>query len=123
MSSSEKLLKTLSSLIENGILTSIPYSWVNNLPNGIEFTKWRTNVCFIGESYDGFPITESMKACRNCDLLLIIGTAGIIPTPKWLAEESRKSGATIVNINPHPGSLDDASDYIFRGRAEEYLKS
>ena len=24
---------------ENGILTSIPYSWVNNLPNGIEFTK------------------------------------------------------------------------------------
>ena len=102
-------------------LIPLPTSWVNSPPEDEEFMKWRPNVCYINESYSEYPYSESLNACESCDLLLVIGTAGIIPTPIRFAEDARKSGAEVLNINPHSGELDNVSDYVFRGTAQEYF--
>ena len=78
-------------------------------------------MCFIGESYEEYPLPESIEACRNSDVVLVIGTAGVIHTPVWLAEEGRISGAVVVNVNPNPGEVDRVSDYTFRGTASDYF--
>ena len=108
--------------LESGEYKPLPKSWIDLPPEEKEIKSWRPNVCFIGESYEDYPLLESMEACRNSDIVLVIGTAGIIHTPVWLAEEGRKSGAVVINVNPHPGAVDRVSDYIFSGTASDFFK-
>ena len=99
----------------------IPRSWLKSIPKNEELANWRPNVCFIGESYEEYPLPESIEACRNSEVVLVIGTAGVIHTPVWLAEEGRISGAVVLNVNPNPGEVDRVSDYTFRGTASDYF--
>ena len=105
-----------------GECKSIPEAWINSAPSSEELVCWRPNVCFIGENYNNYPLTEGLSACENCEILLVIGTAGVIHTPVWLAEKAKLSGSVVVNINPNQGELDKISDITFRERASEYLK-
>ena len=107
--------------LENGDCMPLPKSWIDSPPKEKELKCWRPNVCFIGESYEDYPLQESIEACKNSDVLLVIGTAGVIHTPVWLAEEGRVSGAIVINVNPNPGEVDKVSDYTFRGTASEYF--
>ena len=107
--------------IITGECKPIPDSWIKSIPNEEELISWRPNVCLIGESYDNFPLNDSIEICDTCEVLLIIGTAGIIHTPVWLAEISKKSGATVININPNKCILDEVSNFVFRGTALQYF--
>ena len=107
--------------MENGDCKPLPKTWIDSPPKEKELKLWRPNVCFIGESYEDYPLPESIEACKNSDVLLVIGTAGVIHTPVWLAEEGRISGAVVINVNPNPGEVDKVSDYTFRGTASDYL--
>ena len=107
--------------LKNGDCKPLPKSWIDSPPKEKELKFWRPNVCFIGESYEDYPLPESIEACKNSDVLLVIGTAGVIHTPVWLAEEGRISGAVVINVNPNPGEVDKVSDYTFRGTASEYF--
>ena len=107
--------------LENGDCKPLPKSWIDLPPEENKLKSWRPNVCFIGESYEDYPLLESIEACRDSDVLLVIGTAGVIHTPVWLAEEGRISGAVVINVNPHPGAVDKVSDYTFRGTASDYF--
>ena len=102
-------------------LRHLPETWVENPPSEDELQGWRPNVCFIGESYEDYPLEESIQACRNCEILLVIGTAGIIHTPVWLAQEARDSGALVINVNPHPGEVDQVAQHSFVGTALDYF--
>ena len=102
-------------------LRHLPETWVENPPSEDELQGWRPNVCFIGESYEDYPLEESIQACRNCEILLVIGTAGIIHTPVWLAQEARDSGALVINVNPHRGEVDQVAQYSFVGTALDYF--
>ena len=107
--------------LENEKCKPLPKSWIDLPPEEKELKSWRPNVCFIGESYKDYPLQESIEACRNSDVVLVIGTAGVIHTPVWLAEEGRTYGAVVVNVNPNPGVVDTVSDYAFRGTASDYF--
>ena len=108
--------------LKTGERRSLPKSWVKSPPADEELSSWRPNVCFIGESYDGFPLMEANEACQSCEIMLVIGTSGVIHTPIWLSEMAQLSGAVVVNINPHPGKVDKVSDMNFRGTAAEYFQ-
>ena len=58
--------------------------------------------------------SESVVVCEKCDILLVIGTAGVIHTPFWLAAQFRNSGAVVFNINPNSGELDKVLEFVFR---------
>ena len=108
--------------LKTGERRTLPNSWVESPPADEELSNWRPHVCFIGESYDGFPLMEAKEACNSCDIMLVIGTSGIIHTPVFLSEMAKLSGAVGVNINPHPGKVDKVSDMNFRGTAAEYFQ-
>ena len=109
--------------LKTGGRRPLPKTWVDAPPEDEELINWRPHVCFIGESYDDYPLSESVAACNSCEILLVIGTAGVIHTPVWLAEQARLSGALVININPHPGVLDKVSEFIFRGTSSEYFRN
>ena len=108
--------------LKTGERRPFPQSWVESPPEDEELCGWRPHVCFIGESYDDYPLPESVSVCRSSDILLVIGTAGVIHTPVWLAEQARLSGTVVVNINPNPGELDNVSEFSFRGTSSEYFR-
>ena len=105
-----------------GELRPLPELWLKSTPTDEELSCWRPHVCFIGENYDEYPLTESVEACQSCDVMLIIGTGGVIHTPVWLAERAQSSGAVVVNINPNPGYVDKVAELTFRGTASEYFQ-
>ena len=107
--------------IKTGERRLLPKAWIESPPEDEELISWRPNVCFISENYDDYPLSESVAACSRCNILLVIGTAGVIHTPVWLAEQARLTGAIVININPHPGELDKVSEFNFRGTSSEYF--
>ena len=108
--------------LKTGEQQTLPETWVESPPADEELISWRPHVCFFGESYDCFPLPEAMEICNSCDIMLVIGTSGVIHTPVWLAETAQHSGAIVVNINPHPGKVDKVSNMNFRGSAAEYFQ-
>ena len=108
--------------LKTGERRPLPESWVSSSPADEELHGWRPHVCFIGESYEDYPLPEAMDACRSCDVALVIGTAGVIHTPVWLAEQARLAGAVVVNVNPHPGEVDAVAEVSFKGSATEYFQ-
>ena len=108
--------------LKTGERKTLPASWVESPPEDEELIFWRPHVCFIGESYECFPLPEAMEVCNSCDILLVIGTSGVVHTPVLLSESAQRSGAVVVNINPHPGEVDKISDMNFRGSAAEYFQ-
>ena len=108
--------------LQTGERQTLPKSWVESPPVDEELISWRPNVCFFGESYDEFPLPEAEEACKSCNIMLVIGTSGIVPTPILLSEMAQLSGAVVVNINPNPGEVDEVSDMSFRGTAAEYFQ-
>lgn len=108
--------------LKTGEQQTLPETWVESPPADEELISWRPHVCFFGESYDCFPLPEAMEVCNSCDILLVIGTSGVVHTPVLLSELAQRSGAVVVNINPHPGEVDKISDMNFRGSAAEYFQ-
>ena len=108
--------------LKTGEQQTLPETWVESPPGDEELISWRPRVCFFGESYDCFPLPEAMEVCNSCDILLVIGTSGVVHTPVLLSESAQRSGAVVVNINPHPGEVDKISDMNFRGSAAEYFQ-
>ena len=108
--------------LKTGERQTLPKSWVESPPVDEELISWRPNVCFFGESYDEFPLPEAEEACKSCNIMLVIGTSGIVPTPILLSEMAQLSGAVVVNINPNPGKVDKVSNMSFMGKADEYFQ-
>ena len=108
--------------LKTGEQQTLPETWVESPPADEELISWRPHVCFFGESYDCFPLPEAMEVCNSCDILLVIGTSGVVHTPVLLSESAQRSGAVVVNINPHPGEVEKISDMNFRGSAAEYFQ-
>ena len=108
--------------LQTGERQTLPNSWVESPPADEELRNWRPNACFFGESYDGFPLPEAEEACKSCDIMLVIGTSGVIKTPILLSKMAQLSRAVVVNINPNPGKVDKVSNMSFRGTAAEYFQ-
>ena len=108
--------------LKTGERQTLPKSWVESPPVDEELISWRPNVCFFGESYDEFPLPEAEEACKSCDIMLVIGTSGIVPRSVLLCKMAQLSGAVVVNINPNPGEVDEVSDMSFMGKADEYFQ-
>ena len=108
--------------LQTGERQTLPKSWVESPPVDEELISWRPNVCFFGESYDGFPLPEAEEACKSCNIMLVIGTSGIVPRSVLLCKMAQLSGAVVVNINPNPGEVDKVSNMSFMGKADKYFQ-
>jgi len=72
---------------------------------------------WFGETLDAKALAQAAEAVRTCDVLLIVGTSGLVYPVAALPEAARHAGATLVEINVARTPLTVIMDHVLRGPA------
>jgi NAD-dependent deacetylase len=78
----------------------------------------RPAVVWFGEALPVQTLVDAEAAAQECDLMLVVGTSGVVYPAAGLA---RMAQGKVVIINPEPTELDDAADAVLRGKAAHLL--
>ena len=78
----------------------------------------RPDVVWFGEALPLGALAAAETAARECDLMLVVGTSGVVYPAAGLA---RLTAGRVVIVNPEPTELDDAADAVLRGKAAQLL--
>ncbi len=87
--------------------------------------RLRPDVVWFGEALPEAAIAAAFAAAEECDLLLVIGTSGVVQPAASLVDTAKAAGAKIVEINPHESEHSPLADEILRsgcGAALEALE-
>ena len=75
----------------------------------------RPDVVWFEETLPDDALARAERAARDCDVLLVVGTAAEVYPAAMLPAYARHHGAAIVEINPNPTRLSDRVDFVLRG--------
>jgi NAD-dependent deacetylase len=78
----------------------------------------RPAVVWFGEMLPADALTRAEEAADACDLMLVVGTSGVVYPAAGLARRTR---GRVVIVNPEPTELDDAAHVVLRMKAAEAL--
>ena len=80
----------------------------------------RPGVVWFGEMLPVDVLAAAEDAAQRCDLMLVVGTSGVVYPAAGLARTAA-ARARMVVINPDASDLDDAADVVLRGTAAKLL--
>ena len=78
----------------------------------------RPAVVWFGEALPPQAFAGAEAAAQRCDLMLVVGTSGVVYPAAGLA---RMAGGKVAVVNPEATALDDAADAVLRGTAAQLL--
>jgi len=78
----------------------------------------RPAVVWFGEMLPARELQEAEAAAAACDLMLVVGTSGLVYPAAGLARSTR---GRVVIVNPSPTDLDDAADAVLAGTSAVLL--
>jgi NAD-dependent deacetylase len=78
----------------------------------------RPDVVWFGEALPFDVLGAAQEAAREGDLMLVVGTSGVVYPAAGLARTAR---GKVVIVNPDATALDDAADAVLRGTAASLL--
>lgn len=78
---------------------------------------FRPAVVWFGEALPGDVLAEAHEEAENADLLVSIGTSGVVYPAAGLIEVARRAGALVVEVNPEPTPFSAAADLCLRDPA------
>jgi len=81
----------------------------------------RPAVVWFGEALPADVLRQAGEAARGCELMLVVGTSGLVHPAAGLAHEARRSGARVVIVNPEPTALDNVADLCLAGPSARLL--
>ncbi len=81
----------------------------------------RPGVVWFGEPLPSAAWQKAEAAATTSDLLLVVGTSGLVQPAASLPLIARRAGASVVVIDPHPTAIDEISTRCLRGKAGEVL--
>lgn len=81
----------------------------------------RPHIVWFGETLNATDLDHGMKAAASCEVMVIIGTSGIVYPAASLAPLARAAGAFVIEINREPTPLGGIADLSFQGRASEVV--
>ena len=81
----------------------------------------RPGVVWFGESLPKDALAEAETLARACDVALVVGTSGMVYPAAALPEIAKRSGATVIEINPDQTPLSALADVHLRMTASEGL--
>jgi NAD-dependent deacetylase len=81
----------------------------------------RPNVIWFGEFLDDSLMAAAMASVKQCDLLLIIGTSGVVQPAASLALQAIEQGKVVIEINPEPTMYSTRATVFLPARAAEIL--
>jgi NAD-dependent deacetylase len=81
----------------------------------------RPGVVWFGEALPADALKAAVDAAAQCDLLLAVGTSGVVYPAAEIPAVAARHGATVVQVNPEPTALDRVADVNLRGPAAVVL--
>lgn len=81
----------------------------------------RPGVVWFGEALPEAALTAAVEAASACDVLLTVGTSGVVYPAAEIPRIAARSGATVIQVNPEPTPLDRISAINLRGSAAQVL--
>lgn len=81
----------------------------------------RPGVVWFGEGIDPEVLLASAEAASDCELFLVVGTAGAVYPAAGLVDAAREGGARIVEFNLEPSAVTPGVDLFVPGSAAETL--
>lgn len=83
--------------------------------------RLRPGVVWFGEALPADELRAAFAAAGDCDLLLSIGTSGVVEPAAQIPDIALRSGATVLHINPLPAPVRQAGEFAIVGKAGEVL--
>jgi len=74
----------------------------------------RPDIVLFGESIDREDYYRAAEMARSCDLMLVLGTSGVVYPAAMIPNYGRKAGAKIIEVNPEATELSRRSDLSIR---------
>jgi NAD-dependent deacetylase len=81
----------------------------------------RPDVVWFGELLPPGVFERAADLARACDVMLVVGTSGIVHPAAGLPLTARAAGATVVEVNTEPSELTPRVDIFLQGPAGERL--
>lgn len=81
----------------------------------------RPGVVWFGEALPTDAFEQAVEAAANADLLLTIGTSGVVYPAAEIPQVTARLGGRVIQINPEPTPLDEVATVNLTGPAAEVL--
>lgn len=81
----------------------------------------RPGAVWFGEALPQDAWSVASDAAEHCDLMVVVGTSGVVYPAAELPVRAVRSGATVVEINPEPTELTAAVTHSWRATAAQAL--
>jgi NAD-dependent deacetylase len=81
----------------------------------------RPHIVWFGESLAADDLARCAASLQSCDVLLVVGTSGVVYPAAGFASVAKEAGAFVAEINPDPTPHSDLVDISLRGRAKEVV--
>jgi len=81
----------------------------------------RPGVVWFGEGIDPQVLQMSAAVAADCDLFIVVGTAGVVYPAAGLVGTAQASGARVVEFNIEPGGVSHLADLFVPGSAADTL--
>ena len=75
----------------------------------------------VGEGLDPSILESATRAAAGCDVFLAVGTSAVVYPAAGLVPHARRSGATVIEINPETTDASGIADIAVRMPADEAL--
>jgi NAD-dependent deacetylase len=84
--------------------------------------EWlRPGVVWFGEMLDPERLAAAEMAAQDCDVMVVVGTSGIVYPAAGLPLMARRAGASVIVINPADSDLDELARVVVRSTAARAL--
>lgn len=81
----------------------------------------RPHIIWFGEALDRQILEASFRAAESSDVLLIVGTSGVVYPAAMLMPAAKAAGAFVIEVNLDPTPYSSGADLSFHGRASEIV--
>lgn len=81
----------------------------------------RPAVVWFGESLPLEGITTATESIQNCEVLMTVGTSGVVYPVASFPMLAKSSGATVIDVNMDVTPITSIADHSLRGKAGEAL--
>jgi len=105
-----------------GAIFEIPETPLQSIPVHCSCGKLaRPHIVWFGETYDPALLQEILAFLSKTDIVIVVGTSGMVPMPVYLTRHAVEHGAFAIGVNPEVSLLDEAVHISIRGKAGDVL--
>lgn len=81
----------------------------------------RPDVVWFGENLPERELEASFLAARECSVMLVAGTSGLVQPAASLPWMASRAGAKVIEVNPQPSEVSQVADILLQGPGGEVL--